>query len=189
MTDREYRRLRKRIRRIAEGWITSLGLRWWSIDLIYDRDGSAVRPLTPEERAADKHLLGEAHVQWQYLKARVVFNMPEIAADDMTDREIERLVVHELCHVLVREMREWAPEEVTVDRNDIGMKAEERVVTTLASAFLWTRACWQKEGKRNGDKARRRQHGDADGPGHGDERPEDRERVHRPDERDAERSL
>jgi len=43
----------------------------------------------------------------------------------MDGDEIERAVVHELCHILVNEMRE---DEI---------HHEERVVTGLQKAFMW----------------------------------------------------
>ena len=48
--------------------------------------------------------------------------------DGMTPQQIERIAVHELCHILVNEMRESE------------MCHEERVVTMLTKAFLWVEA-------------------------------------------------
>lgn len=45
----------------------------------------------------------------------------------MSDEEIEYVVVHELMHVFLNEMREQ------------GQQHEERVATLLAKAFLWVR--------------------------------------------------
>lgn len=60
---------------------------------------------------------------WMYASAKISVNLP--AFDDMKPDEIERHVVHELCHILVNEMREGE------------LHHEERVVTGLTKAFFW----------------------------------------------------
>lgn len=58
---------------------------------------------------------------WEYRQAQITFNMPLLAAKK--EEEIEEIIVHEMVHVLVNEMREK------------GIKHEERVVTELTWAF------------------------------------------------------
>ncbi len=62
-----------------------------------------------------------------------------LAVADLPDEELERVFVHECCHVLVAEMREWGPGDMTQAACEISLKHEERVVCGLTSAFLWTR--------------------------------------------------
>jgi len=64
---------------------------------------------------------------WQYLTATIEINMKEFCL--LTEGEQERILIHELCHILVAEMRE----------EDQDRKHEERVVTTLTDAFIWMR--------------------------------------------------
>lgn len=66
--------------------------------------------------------------QWEYLQAKVAINVPEVAR--MNDDKLERVLVHELCHILVAEMR---------GDPDVCSDHEERTVTQLAKAFIWTR--------------------------------------------------
>lgn len=142
MTDKEFKKLHDKIRKIAEDWMQVLGLMWWNVTLEYVRDPRGM----PSRQGNDNYCLGEAHAYWQYLEATVKFNMPDLM--DKPDEELEKIVLHELVHILVWETREWAPETVTAERNEMGMKAEDRVVSTLTNAFLWTRAYARKEGAR-----------------------------------------
>ena len=61
---------------------------------------------------------------WKYLTSTIYLNWP--AVKKMTAGEIKRILIHEFCHVLVNEMRERKRHH------------EERVVTGLTDAFLWT---------------------------------------------------
>ena len=104
-------------------WIKSLGLRWWHIDVIYYHDPKdIVREFKTDEGTV---VLANTWSDWRYGKANIHINLP--AFSDLPEDEIETIVVHELVHVLVNEMRE----------EDIDH--EERVVTGLTKAFLWVR--------------------------------------------------
>ena len=48
------------------------------------------------------------------------------------------MVIHELVHCLVHEMREWSPTKQENDALDKCMAHEERVVTELTDAIIWT---------------------------------------------------
>lgn len=107
---------RKRISELLEAWTQRLGLRWWTITAVY----------YSKRRPNGKHgqVFATVYPDWRYMHARIDFNL-RVAAD-LTPAELEAAVVHELCHVLV---------------NELGGKPhhEERVCTTMARAFLWTR--------------------------------------------------
>ena len=109
---------KKRVTKYLKKWTYLLGLRWWQIYVCwsddhdsFNRDGSTV--------------VARTFSDWRYMTATVTFYLPAIK--DKTDEELEMYVIHELCHVLVNEMREQ------------GIDHEERVVTTLQKAFFWTR--------------------------------------------------
>lgn len=61
---------------------------------------------------------------WPYRKATINFWFN--ATTDLDDEDLEEVVVHELCHILVNQMREK------------GIVHEEAVVTALSKAFIWT---------------------------------------------------
>lgn len=105
-----------------EKWIKALGLGWWNIEVhYYDVPGEIVRLF----RQIDNGDVVPAFVDtnWMYGTAKISVNLP--AFEDMEPKQVERIVVHELCHVLVNEMREGE------------LHHEERVVTGLTNAIFW----------------------------------------------------
>lgn len=103
-------------------WGYRLGLRWWNIDLVFYDDPNSI--LQNFGTGGDQTVLAVTYVSWQYGTAKMLFNVP--AFSKLDKHEIERAVLHELCHVLVNEMREGE------------IHHEERVVTCLQKAFMWT---------------------------------------------------
>lgn len=129
MTDKEYRKQKKRLERFIEKWRTQLGMRWWQITFNYHDEpcvGDGDRP--PAARTT---------VDWDYNRAIIDFYVPEFVKD--SDERVEQIVIHEFCHVLVNEMRQWRGASDALSH-------EERVVTNLAQAFLWVRDA-AREGK------------------------------------------
>jgi hypothetical protein len=112
---------RKTICRYFKIWTYRLGLRWWTVNVIYHKGKEARKFFAAGE---DETVLARTFADWRYSVANIHINLP--AFRDMEDNEIERVVIHELCHVLVNEMREGE------------IHHEERVVTHLQKAFLWT---------------------------------------------------
>lgn len=133
MNDSEYEAQRKRIQDLAEIWLPCLGLKWWKIDLVYEREGIGT---SEKNQAGNWQCNANASVKWEYLRATLRFNM--LTMEDQSDTDLERIFVHECCHVLVAELREWGPETLTQDQVEHSLKHEERVVSGLTSAFLWT---------------------------------------------------
>lgn len=126
-SDAEYDRNRDRILKLKDKWLAPLGLLWWQIELEYSRE-----PLLPDDaqdRKDDYCTLARCYAKWQYMRAKIVFNMVDVARLD--DEALERTFVHECMHVLVNEMRYYGEEG--------GLAHEERVVCTLTNAFLWVR--------------------------------------------------
>lgn len=128
MTDSEFEQERERILAFARKWAEPLGLGWWEITYEYARDDyKAPSP----SYAPDTFSAAYCTADWRYGHATIVFNMPVMA--QQSDSKAEKIVVHELCHVLLNEMR-WARHD---DADHIDH--EERVASTLARAFLWLR--------------------------------------------------
>ena len=101
---------------LLEQWIRILGLGYWDIVVEYVEGYSKAR----------QNLLAMVETHWEYQSAYITVYLSQVAY--RSDEELEHDLVHELCHVLVNEMRE----------EDLDDKHEERVATSLASAFLWT---------------------------------------------------
>lgn len=98
----------------ATYWARVLGLGDWDIDF----------KLAKRDRE-DELTAGEANVQWQYQQATITFYSKVLKGLDAD--AIEKIVVHELMHVFLNEMREE------------GIDHEERVATMLSKAFLWVK--------------------------------------------------
>lgn len=81
----------------------------------------------------DNVVVARSICDWRYATCTLQINEPELL--EMNKRDAEFVIVHELCHALVNEMREE------------GIDHEERVVTGLAKAFLWTETDCKESGK------------------------------------------
>jgi len=111
-------------------WVERLGLMWWDVDVhFYDDPGEIVRLF----RQADNEDVVAAFVDsnWMYAHAKISINLP--AFDEMEPREIEKIILHELIHILLNEMRQGE------------LHHEERVVTGLTKAFFWVVAAVEEE--------------------------------------------
>ena len=112
------------IKEYSSRWSHRLGLGWWWIDLVFYDDPDTI--LDHFGNDGDKTVLAQTFVEWKYGTAKILFNAP--AWKKLDKEAIERAVLHELCHILVNEMREGE------------LHHEERVVTGLQKAFMWTEA-------------------------------------------------
>lgn len=101
-----------RIDPLLDKWMPLLGLADWTIRARYVLASQDMEYPTAQ---------AECDARWQYMHAVIRFNVPELVQAD--DGEIEHVVVHELMHVLVNEMRED------------GIAHEERVCEMLARAM------------------------------------------------------
>lgn len=121
MKRKAYKRHIARCQPLFDEWLTKLGLMWWSVEISYYDKRKQFRK--------DNGGIAAARVwaDWRYMSANISVCVPVVAT--MDDDDLERAIVHELCHALVNEMRESDPD----------IKHEERVVTTLTSAFMWVR--------------------------------------------------
>lgn len=131
MTDEEYKGLKERIEALFDYWTARLGLRWWRIHRVFVRDASEFK--TDEKDRPDT--TANCSADWRYLEAKVSFNM--LRCLDLDPDELEYVVVHELQHILVNETRDDELKGFTA--------SEERVCTTLAKAFIWTRDMTREE--------------------------------------------
>lgn len=102
--------MRRKIRALVKRWAKRLGLDGWIIRIVFEREGS------------HPGVLADVAREWTYRDALVTFYTRPLSGCD--DAEIERVVIHELLHVVLSEMS-------TQGKSD----HEERVVTTLARAF------------------------------------------------------
>lgn len=122
MTDAEYETQMARIRALIAKWHEVLGLDAWEITHRYERDNYEVNGSPNHEAVAS------ASVQWEYMHATISWNMPAVLGE--TDETLEHIYVHECCHVLVHEAREWDDDDLRAS-----LKHEERVAEAFARAI------------------------------------------------------
>lgn len=114
MTNKEFERAKKRIRKYVDKWRNLLGLWNWSGLLHWSNKRKTIED-------HDLEALADVHSNWEYLNYDITFYLPCFIKT--TERDIERCVMHEMMHIVVHEMR------------GRGIKHEERVVSHLTNAL------------------------------------------------------
>lgn len=114
--------MRDVIKEMFAKWIPRLGLAWWDLTINYYDDPAEIVRIF---RDGDDGLVAACvTANWMYAEASIDVNAPLV--ESMDADKIERVVVHELMHILVNELREGE------------LHHEERVVTGLTKAIFWT---------------------------------------------------
>lgn len=124
-------RTSKAVHFLFQHWTSIMGLRWW--EEVRVQTYNTRNDMPEEQRVSGASAF--ASVQWEYKTATCGFCLELLMG--FTPVELERVVVHELCHLLVNAMRDY---------DKLGIKIEELVVTNLTQAFIWTAAEWRKVG-------------------------------------------
>ncbi len=108
-----------RITKLFKKWRPILGLNEWDIKLHFIE--------TIDEEDAD--LEAWATVSWEYIRADLYFCLLKTGLHN--DEDLESLVVHELCHVLLKELQDFKKCEC-----NFNMQHEERVATYFERALI-----------------------------------------------------
>lgn len=119
---KKYKPAKKLVKKYLDKWIEPLGLGWWEIIVIYYNHLPKTKQATGYD---DPRVAARCNADWRYGKAYLEVSMREFS--NMDEHTAEVVIIHELTHILVNEMRAG-----NIDH-------EERVVTTLTKAFMWTR--------------------------------------------------
>jgi hypothetical protein len=132
VTEKAFKRQKKRVQKYLRHWKILLGLGVWRIDVEW-YDGR----LTETRGGHDSRdtVLADIHVSWEYLKATMRVNIE--AVSKLSDEQLEEVIIHELLHAVVNEMRNFSADD--------GIYHEERVVSTLTSVIGWVRDHYQPE--------------------------------------------
>lgn len=128
MRKADYRRHRDRVRALNEKWTYALGFRWWRHFEIRYYARRRDLPKAHRSRAGWDTVMWTT-VRWDYLDAVIHVNVPAVARE--TEKDLEYIWLHELCHVAVNQMR---PEGGSTPAE---LRNEELVCTRLAQMFLW----------------------------------------------------
>lgn len=122
MKAKAFKRERKRWRKHYGWWVHHLGLGDWEIKrLYYDK------PFKKQRKG--RFTIADCTVDWEYKLATIRANLALLRG--RSDTEVEKIVVHELMHVKLNEMRHYGASD--------GIYHEERTATELTSAFIWVR--------------------------------------------------
>jgi hypothetical protein len=136
--DAEWKVLQAKIERWFDEWIDHLWLGWWRIEFVWYR--SEIPDMNREVVRPARKALMDCTADYHYFEAVIRVNL--LAAQEFDDEYLEKVVVHELAHIVLNEMRDWKP-------TDKGMKREERVATHLQK-MMWE-AWREREGKEAGN--------------------------------------
>ena len=141
MKDAEFKAEKRRIKRYVDRWHDWLGLRWWVVH--YDYYDVEARFQSIEDNEIASTAIAQTIVQWEYLTASIAFNLVATKAYEDED-DIEYYVVHEMCHILVAEMRADRSGSPTHEN----VAHEERVVSQLARTMIVVREQGEREGRK-----------------------------------------
>jgi hypothetical protein len=133
MKDQEYNAIRDYCKPIALEWITRLGVGWDRVELHWKDEY-----FSQEIDGHGRDVAAYCAADWRYLHASITFSVAKLAEyfEDgrPTEHEyVEELIIHEIAHILVNEMREYDG-----SRHSETVGHEERVVTRMARAFQYT---------------------------------------------------
>lgn len=144
MTDADYEALKLRIKTVADRWMKPCGIGYWQdVTLRYYRDVVDWVDAFQESviTVNDSKVGARVTCDWRYKHGLIHFNC--YALREHTDEELDYVVRHEICHLLVAEMREWQ----YGNTGDRALDHEERVVTELAMVLDWVRLAGMGEGR------------------------------------------
>lgn len=114
-------RVTKLIDQLAPIWQERMNLAHWDIDHIY------LDSYFGDDGEDDYKVTAITECRWQYLQARIKWYLPSAVRHD--DETLEKVLVHELCHVLL------SPEQALVDTQIIHSSARNSYSTSEHDAL------------------------------------------------------
>lgn len=126
MTDKQYKDQKKRIQKYIDKWFADMGLGWFKIDFVWERERDATTPAT----------IAKTTSAWQYRHGTIQWFLP--ACQQISDEELESSVIHEFVHVLIN------PLCVVSESGDLDLQ-HEYATETITRAFEWVRLAGQKD--------------------------------------------
>ena len=129
MTDLQYEEQKQRVENVLEKFIKPLGFAWWDVGVVFERQPSL-------DDTDNKEVQGTCQSFWQYRSATLTFYLASLSG--VNDRDLEDMVIHELCHILVAPVEDYS----SPDKQDKTELATTNVAFALRFAY--------EEGKRLG---------------------------------------
>ena len=105
---------------LVKKWVKKTWLGWWTTEVVFK---DAIDYQSNSEFNCENSL-AYCDTSWAYMHAKIIVNSTLL--EKMDTDTLEFIVVHELMHIILNEMREE------------GIEHEERVATVLANSFLLT---------------------------------------------------
>ena len=112
MTDKQFEQQKKRIEKYINKWLHLFNLWGWKGKCVWERDSK-------KNQDGETEVLAHCFSDWKYLIYELTFFLSSFV--HKSNRDVERVVVHEMLHIVLNEMRENRHEN------------EERVVSTLTN--------------------------------------------------------
>lgn len=149
ITTKEIIAEKNRFKRASKLWADLLWLNDWEIDVSYTI--TPIESRDPSDKERGHCTLATCDVKWFYKKAFI--NVYLVQTMLLSDKDLEKLVLHELLHAVVNEMR-------NINQSD-GIEHEERVVTTLTDIMYLLqhpksrknkKTAWSDKGKKKKTK-------------------------------------
>jgi hypothetical protein len=112
--ERTYKQLNKVVRKYVKKWKSNLFLGMWTINI-------NIKDYIGDDEGNGYTTTAECKSSWKYFTATI--NFSHIALKETEEKEIEDIVIHELQHIILSEMREP------------GIDHEERVASHLQMIF------------------------------------------------------
>lgn len=126
MNDKKYEQIKKKLKRLVSKWRHVMVLNSYRLDFVWDRS-----------YCRQAGVAAEVKCSWTYKTILITFYLPEI--EQLTDDEIEGVVVHELSHVLLHPVA-GDPND---DQPDFNQKVEY-ATTCVAQAVQWAYEAGQR---------------------------------------------
>lgn len=128
MTDKEYRKQKRRVQKYIDKWFKAMGLGWFQVTMTWQRERDADSPNTAARTISS----------WQYRSAEIVWFVPALVDND--DDFLEGTVVHEFTHILLSPL-------LLVDAKEDLPLQHEYATECVARAIQWAREAGQKDKK------------------------------------------
>lgn len=141
LNDVEFEAQKARVTRIIDKWYGPMDLNWCRLELVWLRGEGPV-----DNDGSNFQTYATTATLWEYRRARIKFYLACFSA--LSDEDAEGMVVHELVHIAIDE----AVKDCWNDKGQFQHKHMERVVESLARAFIYVREVG--EGKRDAEGCR-----------------------------------
>lgn len=148
LNDAEFAAQKARLEKLVDKWYQAMELAHYRTNIIYFRSEGPI-----DNDGSNFQTYASTQARWEYRKATIYFYLACFV--DLSDRQAEAMVVHELVHLMLKEMDYYRDEHGRFHNEHL-----EHVTESIARALIYVREIG--EGKRdqfgwiNGDTTNKR---------------------------------